>query len=1096
MTNAVGIPSTRISDMFAHQRVLQQVQFDQAELFRLQNQLSTGRQFELPSDDAVASLRVMRLQALLERKAQVQRNLETNQSYLTTTDVAMSGISGTVAEARGLALSVIGTIATDEQRATAALQVEQTIEQLINAGNQQFRGRYLFAGSTTTATPFDVVENNLVKYFGNEGLLKNYSDVDMLFDTNLTGVAAFGAISETVQGAVDLNPVLTYNTRLADLRLGQGISDGSIAISDGSSTSIVDVSTAETIGDVAALIRDNPPQGTTLDVQITATGLAIQIDQGNLSIREVGGGITANALGILTPTGVGTAAIVGRDLDPILRKTTQLADILGTRANAVVRFDGSDNDIIIEADTRGETDSLGRALNDVAITLVDDNAVDAGNEFLVYDAAARTIEIHIEEGRTKAWQVVAAVNDANQAGSLPFTARLDPLDEERGGLAAVSAAGVATTAGGAGIEFDQQSGIQIVNGGNTYTIDFTAAETVEDLLNTLNGSEAGLLAEINQTKTGIDVRSRLSGCNFAIGENGGLTATQLGLRTFTEETRLEDLNFGRGVDDYEGTGTMAEVTLRSGQMNNDLVFRARRQGPDWNDYTIQFVDTAATGAETITYDQANKTITVGIASGYTTANDVIDLFAATPGPREDFELHLEWEDGSPNLGTGLVSPGVATTSGGALAGNDFTITRADDVTLEVNINGIVTIDQLIDRINNTQGNEDGLLVARLSEHGNGIELVDDSNGPGDLIVTRAKLSTAAIDLGLIPEGEESHLSAVPGTLAGVTVTSAAANSALIFRSRGTGTQPNGVQVIFKDTNPDPLANSCSYDAALGTLTFEIEEGVTTANDVISLLNGTPTALAALSAALDPTGGNDGSGAVDLNDTVRMESASTDSNLLFQWDGPIPENGVRVAFQDIVAGESCVYDATTSTLTFDIEPGLTTAADIVILFNLNPDVPDEFTISLDPNDGNNGLGTVDLNDVTILPTALSGGEPATLTGTDPNPLETEGLFTALLRLQTGLDANDQWTIQRAVEMLDEQVVNFNFSRAELGARQQGLDGLQTRLSEENIELRSALSMEFDVDIVEVISNLTSRQLALEAGLKATSQLFQLTLMNYL
>ena len=67
MTNAVGIPSTRISDMFAHQRVLQQVQFDQAELFRLQNQLSTGRQFELPSDDAVASLRVMRLQALLER---------------------------------------------------------------------------------------------------------------------------------------------------------------------------------------------------------------------------------------------------------------------------------------------------------------------------------------------------------------------------------------------------------------------------------------------------------------------------------------------------------------------------------------------------------------------------------------------------------------------------------------------------------------------------------------------------------------------------------------------------------------------------------------------------------------------------------------------------------------------------------------------------------------------------------------------------------------------------------------------------------------------------------------------------------------------
>ena len=89
--------------------------------------------------------------------------------------------------------------------------------------------------------------------------------------------------------------------------------------------------------------------------------------------------------------------------------------------------------------------------------------------------------------------------------------------------------------------------MQISNGGKTYTIDISSAITVEDLLNTINGSGAGVLAEINSDGTGIDIRSRISGGDFSIGENGGLTATQLGVRTFALQTRLSDLNHGLGV---------------------------------------------------------------------------------------------------------------------------------------------------------------------------------------------------------------------------------------------------------------------------------------------------------------------------------------------------------------------------------------------------------------------------------------------------------------------------------------------------------------------------------------------------------------------
>ena len=81
-------------------------------------------------------------------------------------------------------------------------------------------------------------------------------------------------------------------------------------------------------------------------------------------------------------------------------------------------------------------------------------------------------------------------------------------------------------------------------------------------------------------------------------------------------------------------------------------------------------------------------------------------------------------------------------------------------------------------------------------------------------------------------------------------------------------------------------------------------------------------------------------------------------------------------------------------------------------------------------------------------------------------------------------------------MDEQTVSINFARAELGARQQGLDITQMRLENENIDLQAMLSEDFDVDLVQAISDLTGRQLAYEASLRTTAAIFELSLLDYL
>jgi flagellin-like hook-associated protein FlgL len=60
-----------------------------------------------------------------------------------------------------------------------AQEVDRAIQQLLDTGNQTFRGRYLFAGSKITQAPFSLLDG-LVQYTGNETALKSYSDIDTL----------------------------------------------------------------------------------------------------------------------------------------------------------------------------------------------------------------------------------------------------------------------------------------------------------------------------------------------------------------------------------------------------------------------------------------------------------------------------------------------------------------------------------------------------------------------------------------------------------------------------------------------------------------------------------------------------------------------------------------------------------------------------------------------------------------------------------------------------------------------------------------------------------------------------------------------------
>lgn len=998
------VTTNRSSELLSQTRLVTQIAGDQLDILRLQSQISSGRRVITPSDDSAAATRAMSLQRLLELKAQAKVNLNTSQSYLDATDVAVSGVSNLLTQIRSTAMSVADTISSEASRRAAIEEIQRGINQLLDVGNQNFRGRYLFGGARTTSPPYALAGDQIV-YNGNANELRSYADVDLLFATNLPGSQVLGGYSAQVEGTVNLNAITTRESLLADLRQGRGISKGSIELSDGTNSRTIDLSKAETLGDVADLIEAGAPPGRTIRVKVTPVGLEVAFADGlpgTLTIKEVGAGTTASELGIFKPIGSGSGPIVGSDLDPILRGTTRLQDILGSRAYAVLQSVGADNDIVVQARTNGAaanglaiqfvddrlmhasaalvagaetvtyTDTplaaraavsfsgfgnnliltatqAGTAFNNVQIEIFDAGAignaaqveynptskvlrigVDSANNTEIqavvdavnaegtftaaYDAsdpvdggymptaivqvsdagivsgntsnsgaAANTALVYIQPGGTTAQQVVNAMQ-ANATINAAYDVRLDSDDVSAMGSGGnfVDVNARAVTAWGSGENLDLTSGLQIVNGNSTHIIDFSTAVTVEDLLNTLNGSAAYVLAEINTSGDGIRIRSRLSGADFSIGENGGRTATQLGVRSLTEDTFLAEMNYGQGIS--------------------------------------------------------------------------------------------------------------------SIAGTDFSIRRNDGVTIDIDIAGAETLGDVINLINNHPDNVGSPVVARMARNGNGIELVDDNPvGGGTLTVIKAFGSETAIDLGLIARGATESAPAVPAVAASADLVFPAPhhlNTAISITAGQAGTGLDGVEIVFDDTLVGDTATAV-YDAGLKRLTVSLDMSATTANTIVAAIQTEGTFNATLDTTNDPT--NDGSGIVGA------------------------------------------------------------------------------------------VGTVGVT---------SGGRAEVLVGSDRNPQEVHGVFNTLLRLKDALENLDLPGVSRAIALLDEDLERVNFGRAEIGARGRALDTLRARIEDEEVQLKSTLSVEIEVDFTAAVSQLMARQASLEASLRLTAQVFQLSLLRYL
>lgn len=187
------------------------------ELKKMEDKVSSGKNFNRPSDNPVAVVHSLGLRSKLARIEQYQKNMDTGQVWLDMNETALNQVSKVAARAQDIALRLSSGTQTAEVRAMAVSEIDQLLDEAIALGNTQLNGKYIFGGYRTDVPPFarsvsGGVENVVYQGDGNDFQVQIGPDETMTAGKN--GETVF-MDSDLFAGLRDLKQAIADNDQTA-----------------------------------------------------------------------------------------------------------------------------------------------------------------------------------------------------------------------------------------------------------------------------------------------------------------------------------------------------------------------------------------------------------------------------------------------------------------------------------------------------------------------------------------------------------------------------------------------------------------------------------------------------------------------------------------------------------------------------------------------------------------------------------------------------------------------------------------------------------------------------------------------------------------
>jgi len=255
----------------------------QADLYKLQNQLSTGRKILTPADDPVAAAQALVVSQRQSINQQFMDNQGAAESLLAEQESRLASISDLLVAVKERLVQAGNGSYSDGDRKILAAEIRERYDELLGLANStDSMGNYVFSGSRGNTRPFDVSGSpgaRTITYSGDDGRRQLQVSSRRIMDVSESGKDVFMRISEG-------NGVFEFSAGSNNTGTGS-LGTSSVVTGFDGNTYLLQFSTP-TIYSVTTTTPGSPPTSVTSTPQTFTSGDSISLGGGGISI-SIGG---------------------------------------------------------------------------------------------------------------------------------------------------------------------------------------------------------------------------------------------------------------------------------------------------------------------------------------------------------------------------------------------------------------------------------------------------------------------------------------------------------------------------------------------------------------------------------------------------------------------------------------------------------------------------------------------------------------------------------------------------------------------------------------------------------------------------------------
>lgn len=196
----------RITNSMMSKSFLRDVSRNQNNLKKINDQLTSGKEFRKPSDNPFKVARSMQLHGDINTNTQYNQNIKDTINFLDTTDTALDQVNNVFQRVRELMVSSGNAAYGSDEKKAIKDEINEKINEVSQILNTSFDGKYIFGGTKGSSKPVGVMEdpdtgNNIIHLSGKNGerLELNSDKEEVQNQINMIGGSLNTEISQGVK---------------------------------------------------------------------------------------------------------------------------------------------------------------------------------------------------------------------------------------------------------------------------------------------------------------------------------------------------------------------------------------------------------------------------------------------------------------------------------------------------------------------------------------------------------------------------------------------------------------------------------------------------------------------------------------------------------------------------------------------------------------------------------------------------------------------------------------------------------------------------------------------------------------------------------